>query len=154
MVRQGLAEMGSPKIEELPWCGRCRQVGRNRLDHTFVTTPDGRDIEIIGRCPNCSPHPAGHCSHIVPPGRSCELCFHAVGQRCERPYAGPPPEPALPAEPIDIWTASIKDLTAELAALADPSPPRLIGQRNETELRSLAARQLSASRARSKASSP
>lgn len=137
------ANTAGPKTEELPPCGRCTVIGRNRLEITNLITPAGRPIQIIRRCPTCSPHPAGCGQHVTPPGHACELCLHSVEPRAERPYGGPPPQPPMPNNPGDIQRMSIKELAAEMRELHAPWPmPRRIGPRTERELAALRAQAL------------
>lgn len=140
-----------PAVEELPWCGRCRQIGRNRLHYSLVTPPGGREVEIICRCPDCSPHPAGCAHHVTPPARACELCLHNVGPRADRPYAGPPSRPPGPHEPGDLMRMPVIDVARELKDLREAGPlPERTGPRPDWEdvlLRQIAARQYAASRA-------
>lgn len=144
------AKPAEPQAEELPPCGRCDP--RTRLDHAVVSPPGGTEIiEIIRRCPDCSPHPPGCGHHVTPPGQPCGLCIHDVGERADREYAGPPPVPPGPHEPGDLMSMPIPDIARELRDLREggPLPARIFDRRTDREqlmLREIAARQCAASR--------
>lgn len=143
--------MAGAATEELPPCGRCTVIGRNRLEFTRLIQPDGQEIVIIRRCPECHPYAGRSCGeHVTPPGHACGLCLHSVGPRADRIYGGPPPAPPGPHEPGDVLRMPVIDIAREQKDLREAGPlPSRIGGRTEREkvmLRELAARQCAASR--------
>lgn len=149
-----LALARTPEPESVPWCGRCKIIGGNRLDIAVIRQPDGREVAVVRRCPDCHPYAGQGCGeHVTPPGEACQLCLHDIGPRGDGTYGGPPPAVPMPREPVDLWGESLplQAIIAERAELREPALPARNGPRTEKELaflRDLAARQAQSARAR------